>query len=53
MIPNIIDSSNSGIRVRTRRIGRWRHGQMLLRWAASAFLATEKGFRRIQGYRDR
>ncbi len=25
---------------------------MVLRWAASAFLATEKGFHRIQGYRD-
>ncbi len=25
---------------------------MVLRWAASAFLATEEGFRRIQGCRD-
>ena len=49
---NIIDSSHSGIRIRTRRVGRWRNGQMVLRWAASAFLATEKGFRRIHGYRD-
>ncbi|MEE8433257.1 MAG: hypothetical protein V3S64_00580 [bacterium] len=24
----------------------------MLRWAASAFLATEKNFRRIQGHRD-
>ena len=49
---NIIDSSHSGIRIRTRRVGRWRNGQMVLRWAATVFLATEKGFRRIQGYRD-
>lgn len=25
---------------------------MVLRWAAAAFLMTEKHFRRIQGYRD-
>jgi hypothetical protein len=25
---------------------------MVLRWVASAFLATEKNSRRIQGYRD-
>ena len=25
---------------------------MVLRWAATAFLETEKNFRRIQGYRD-
>ena len=47
---NVIDSSHSGIRTRTRRVSRWKDGQMVLRWAASAFLATEKGFRRIQGY---
>lgn len=25
---------------------------MVLRWVAAAFLATEKNFRRIQGFRD-
>ena len=25
---------------------------MVKRWAASAFLATEKNFRRLDGYRD-
>ena len=25
---------------------------MVLRWAAAAFLITEKSFRKIQGYRD-
>jgi hypothetical protein len=25
---------------------------MVLRWVASAFLAAEQSFRRIQGYRD-
>jgi hypothetical protein len=49
---NIIESPHSGVRLRTRRICRWRDGQMVLRWAAAAFLITEKNFRKIQGYRD-
>lgn len=49
---NIIESPHSGVRLRTRRICRWRDGAMVLRWAASAFLITEKNFRKIQGYRD-
>ena len=49
---NIIENPHSGVRRRTRRVSRWRNGTMVLRWAASAFLATEKNFRRIQGYRD-
>ena len=49
---NIIENPHSGVRKRTRGVTRWRHGKMVLRWAASAFLATEKNFRRIQGYRD-
>jgi transposase-like protein len=49
---NIIESPHSGVRLRTRRICRWRDGRMALRWAAAAFLITEKNFRKIQGYRD-
>jgi putative transposase len=49
---NIIESPHSGVRLRTRRICRWREGRMVLRWAAAAFLITEKNFRKIQGYRD-
>jgi putative transposase len=49
---NLIENPHAGVRLRTRRVGRWRDGQMVLRWAASAFLATEKQFRRIMGYRD-
>ncbi len=49
---NIIESPHSGVRLRTRRICRWREGRMVLRWAAAAFLLTEKSFRKIQGYRD-
>ncbi len=49
---NIIESPQSGVRLRTRRICRWRDGRMVLRWAAAAFLITERNFRKIQGYRD-
>jgi transposase-like protein len=49
---NVIESPHSGVRLRTRRICRWRDGRMVLRWAAAAFLLTEKSFRKIQGYRD-
>lgn len=49
---NLIESPHSGVRLRTRRICRWRDGKMVLRWAAAAFLLTEKNFRKIQGYRD-
>lgn len=49
---NVIESPQSGVRLRTRRICRWRDGEMALRWAAAAFLETEKHFRRIMGYRD-
>ncbi len=49
---NLIESPHSGVRLRTRRICRWRDGRMALRWAAAAFLITEKSFRKIQGYRD-
>jgi transposase-like protein len=49
---NIIESPYSGVRMRTRRVSRWKNGSMVLRWVASSFLAAEKSFRRIQGYRD-
>ena len=49
---NIIESPNSGVRMRTRRVTNWQGGSMVLRWAASGFLATEKNFRRMMGYRD-
>jgi transposase-like protein len=47
---NIIESPQSGVRMRTRRVTRWKDGSMALRWAATAFLETEKHFRRIMGY---
>jgi transposase-like protein len=47
---NLIESPGAGVRLRTRRVCNWKDGQMVLRWAASAYLATEKRFRRIMGH---
>jgi len=49
---NIIESPHAGVRIRTRRVTNWQNGSMVQRWMASAFLRTEKGFRRIMGYRE-
>ena len=49
---NLIESPHSGVRMRTRRVCRWRDGGMVKRWMAAAFLATEKNFRKIMGNRD-
>lgn len=46
---NIIESPYAGVRMRTRRVCRWRDGTMVLRWATTALLATEQHFRRIGG----
>ena len=47
---NLIESPGAGVRLRTRRVCNWKDGKMVLRWAASAYLATEKSFRRIMGF---
>ena len=47
---NIIDSSHAGVRQHTRRVSRWRNGEMPVRWAAATFCETEKNFRRVTGY---
>jgi len=49
---NLIDSTDSGVRQRTRRVTNWQHGNMALRWAAAGFVETEKNFRRIMGYQQ-
>ena len=49
---NVIESPHSGVRMRTRRVCRWRDSGMVKRWMASALLATEKNFRKIMGFRD-
>jgi transposase-like protein len=47
---NIIDSTHSGGRQKTRRVTNWQNGSMALRWAAAAFVETEKSYRKILGY---
>ena len=49
---NVIESPHAGVRIRTRRVTNWQDGKMVLRWLASAFLQTEKHFRKIMGHRD-
>ena len=36
--------------MRTRKITRWRDGEMVLRWVAGAYRITEGKFRKIMGY---
>lgn len=49
---NIIESPHSGVRRRTGNVTRWRDAEMVQRWVASAWLLTERHFRRIDGHRD-
>lgn len=47
---NVIDSTHSGVRQKTRRVTNWKNGAMALRWAAASFVETEKNYRRIVGF---
>ena len=49
---NLIESPHSGVRKRTRNVCRWRDADMAERWVASAWLLTEKHFRRIDGHQE-
>jgi transposase-like protein len=49
---NIIESPHAGVRIQTRRVTHWQNGKMVLRWMASAFIRTEKRFKKIMGHRD-
>jgi putative transposase len=49
---NIIESPQGGVQRRTSKITRWRDAEMVQRWVASAWLLTEKHFRRIDGHSD-
>ena len=49
---DIIESPHAGVRIQTRRVTHWQNGRMVLRWMASAFIGTEKRFKRIIGHRD-
>ena len=47
---NLIDSTHSGVRQKSRRVTNWKNGAMALRWAAASFVETEKSYRRIIGF---
>ena len=49
---NIIESPHAGVRIQTRRVAHWQNAKMVLRCMASAFLRTEKRFKRIMGHKD-
>ena len=49
---NVIESPQSGVQKRTANVTRWRDADMVERWVASAWLLTEKHFRKIDGCKD-
>ena len=49
---NLIESVFSGVEDHCRRVKRWRAGDHLQRWVASALLKVESRFRRIKGYKE-
>jgi transposase-like protein len=49
---NVIESPQSGVQKRTHNVTRWRTADMVERWVASAWLLTEKHFRKVIGHRD-
>lgn len=49
---NVIESPQSGVQKRTHNVTRWRDAAMVERWVASAWLLTEKHFRKVIGHRD-
>ena len=49
---NVIESPQGGVARRTGNVTRWRDQDMAERWVASAWLLTEKHFRKIDGHKD-
>jgi putative transposase len=49
---NVIESPQSGVQKRTDNVTRWRNAAMVERWVASAWLLTEKHFRKVIGHED-
>ncbi len=49
---NAIESMFSRVRDLTRRVKRWRGGDMRHRWCVAGLLRAESGFRRIKGHQD-
>jgi putative transposase len=49
---NAIENVIGHLRYVHHNVKRWRHGRMVLRWAAAGFAEAAKGFRRIKGCSD-
>lgn len=49
---NAMESANATAAGIVRRISKWRDGEMLLKHMAAGFMEAERGFRRVQGYRQ-
>jgi len=49
---NVIESPNSGVRSRTRRVKNWQDHKMVVRWAAVSLLDMEQRFKRVMGYQQ-
>ena len=49
---NAIENVMSHLRYVHRNVKRWRHGRMVLRWAAAGLQEASKGFRRMKGCSD-
>lgn len=49
---NAIENVIGHLRYVHHNVKRWRHGRMVLRWAAAGFQEAAKGFRRIKGCTD-
>jgi len=49
---NPVESMIEIVRHHSRRVKRWQHGEMALRWTAAGMLAAQDQFRRVKGYRQ-
>lgn len=49
---NPIENLNGSIARYTRNVKRWKDGQMVLRWVASAFSDADGRFRKLKGHSD-
>lgn len=49
---NLIESLNGQVAHFTHNVRRWRDGEMIVRWVATAVREAEKNFRRLKGHKD-
>jgi len=49
---NIIENVNGAVAKFARNVRRWRHGEMIVRWVASALREADKKFRKLKGHKD-